>query len=134
MTTSLNGARVFPTVREAIHATATGVPSMKGLAAELDMSPSELSHRTTLGGESSKPFPADDNLVRLQRATGDFSVLATMANLCGFELRPKEERMPDVVTELAATLTRMMPAMQMVMEWGREQNEKKAPDGKGEKK
>lgn len=95
---------MFTTVRDAIHATATGAKQpMKVLAGELDWSPSELSHRTTPGGDSSKPFPADDDhLVKLMRVTGDYSILATLADLCGFELQPKRERLGELVTELKA--------------------------------
>jgi hypothetical protein len=116
MTPTLNGARVFPNIREAIHATATGVPSMKVLAGELDMSPSELSHRTTLGGDSGKSFPADDTLVNLMRATENYSILATLADLCGFELQPKRERTAELLTEVQGAIKALMPRMQLVLE------------------
>jgi len=98
--------RVFPTLREAIHATATsGRLPMKALASELDWSPSELSMRTTLGGESARPFPANDDqdrLVRLQRVTADVSILATMADLLGYEIVEKRDRTPERVAALVA--------------------------------
>jgi hypothetical protein len=74
---------------------------MKALAAELDWSPSELSHRTTLGGDGSRPYPADDDhLIRIQRVTGDCSILATMADLLGYELTPKKERLGELLTQV----------------------------------
>src|SRR5689334_6776259 len=98
--------RIFPTLREAIHATATGsVVPMKAHASELDYSPSELSMRTTLGGESARPFPANDDqerLIRLQRVTNDVSVLATMADLLGYEIIEKRDRTPERVAALVA--------------------------------
>lgn len=111
-------ARVFPSLREAINATASGSGlSMKVLAAELDWSPSELSMRTTLGGDSGRAFPADDeHLVKLQRVTGDFSILATMADLCGFELQPKRERLAEMMTSLQADIRVIAPKIQMVLE------------------
>ena len=110
MTTS---GRIFPTLREALHATATGAKlPMKQLPAELDWSPSEFSMRTTLGGESARVFPADDDhLVRLMRVTGDFSILATLAELCGFELQPKKERLGELLVEVRAELSRTQAKM-----------------------
>lgn len=96
--------RVYPTIREAVNATATSYRlGMKHLAAELDYSPSDLSHRTTLGGDSARPFPADD-LVGLMRVTGDYSILATIADLCGFQIEPKKERVGEMVADLNARL------------------------------
>jgi len=94
--------RVSLTLRDAIHATATGAKMpMKALAAELDWSPSELSMRTTLGGDSARPFPADDDhLIRIQRVTGDCSILATMADLLGYELTPKKERLGELLAQV----------------------------------
>jgi sugar phosphate isomerase/epimerase len=114
----VSASRVFPTIREAIHATATnGTLSMKHLAAELDYSPSELSMRTTLGGDSARPFPADDDhLVRLMKAMQDYSVLLTLADLCGFELQPKKERVAEMVQELQRDLANFVPRVQMLLE------------------
>lgn len=92
--------RVCSSIRDAIHATATSNGQMKPLAAELDWSPSEFSRRTTLGEDNTLTFPADDRLIRLQQLTHDYSVLMTMADLLGFDLRPKENRFPEL---LAAT-------------------------------
>jgi len=111
---------VFPTIREALNATATGAQQpMKALAAELDWSPSELSHRTTLGGDSLKPFPADDeHLVKLMRVTGNASVLFTLADLLGYEVRPKEARLGELLAELKQDIVRLTPKMQMVLDLG----------------
>lgn len=94
----------FHTLREAIHSTATsgGVP-MKSLAADLDLSPSNLSQRTTLG-EEGIPFPADDRLIRIQQLTGDHSILATMADALGYELKPKTDRYPEMLQHVASSL------------------------------
>lgn len=93
----------FESLREAIHhtATASGVP-MKSLAADLDFSPSNLSMRTTLG-EDGLPFPADERLVRLQRITGDLSVLLTMAAKLGCEVHPKRDHLPEILTDIQRT-------------------------------
>lgn len=118
----MTSARVFGSLREAIHATATGARlPMKALAAELDWSPSELSHRTTLGGENSKAFPADDeHLVRLQRVTGDYAILATMADLLGFELAPKRERTAELLADVQEQIRALMPKVQLVLDMGAE--------------
>jgi len=114
----MSQGRVFPTIREALHATATGAPQpMKALAGELDWSPSELSMRTTLGGESTRAFPADDeHLVKLMRVTGDYSVLFTLADLCGYELRPKEQRTAEIITEAKAEVASALRKIQMAFE------------------
>lgn len=111
-------ARVFGSLREAIHATATSAKQpMKVLAAELDWSPSELSHRTTLGGDAIRPFPADDeHLIKLMRVTGDYSPLATIADLCGFEIAPKKDRWPELVTELKQEAQRLSDRIQLVLD------------------
>lgn len=107
--------QVFGTVREAIHhtATASGVP-MKALAADLDLSPSNLSMRTTLGTDGI-PFPADDRLVLLQKLTGDCSILSTMAASLGFELHPLQERLPELVAQLVAEHKRLSESVQLVL-------------------
>lgn len=111
--------RVLPSLREAIHACATGSGKpMKVIAGELDMSPSELSHRTTLGGDNAKPFPADDRLIKLQRETGDHSPLYTMADALGYELKPKSDRLGDVLAETQQRIRELLPAMQMVLDLG----------------
>lgn len=111
-------SRVFPTIREAVHATATsGKLTMKALAAELDYSPSELSMRTTLGGDSARPFPCDDDhLVRMMKATQDYSVLFSLADQCGFELQPKKERVAEMVAELQRDVLNLGPRIQMLLE------------------
>lgn len=110
--------RALGSLREAIHKTATGsgIP-MKQLAAELDWSPSELSHRTTLGGESLKPFPADDDhLVKIQAVTGDASILFTMCELLGYEApRLKERDIPKMVQEAKATAAEAVKKLQQLV-------------------
>lgn len=115
----MTDSTVCATLREAINMTAVRARMpMKALAPELGWSPQELSMRTTLGGDSARSFPADDeHLVRIMQVTQDFSILATLADLCGFEIRAKESRMPEVIAGLQAELARMMPRFQMVMEW-----------------
>lgn len=94
---------------------------MKALAAELDWSPSELSMRTTLGGDSSRPFPVDDDhLVRLMRLTKDHSVLYTLAEMLGYELRPKASRTAELLAEVQQEVRQLAPKMQMVLELGGE--------------
>lgn len=113
----MSGSRVFPSLREAIHSAATtGRLSMKTLAAELDYSPSELSMRTTLGGDSSRVFPFEDRLVTMMKAQNDFSPLFTLADLCGFELQPKKERVHEMVQELQRDLASFIPRAQMVLQ------------------
>lgn len=124
----MTDSTVCATLREAINMTAVRarVP-MKALAAELDWSPSELSMRTTLGGDSARSFPADDDhLVKLMIVTQDFSILATLADLCGYEVRPKESRMPEMIASLQADIAKLMPRFQTVMEWGKAEQAKKA--------
>ena len=108
--------QTFRTIREAIHHTATqGGVQMKSLAADLDWSPSELSFRTTLGEDNARPFPADDRLIRIQQLTGDHSILATMAAALGYELHPKQERMPELIAHLAAEAKRLNESIQLVL-------------------
>lgn len=110
--------RAFPTLRESIHAVATsGRPSMKILAGELDWSPSELSMRTTLGGDSSRAFPLDEeHLIKLMRVTGDYSPLFTLAELCGYEVAPKQERIGEMVSELKQEAQRLASRLQLVLD------------------
>lgn len=108
-------AQAFRTIREAIHHTATscGVP-MKALASELDYSPSDLSMRTTLADDG-RPFPADDRLIRLQELTADTSILITMADRLGFEVRPKQDRLPEILQHIAVEQKRLNDAVQLVL-------------------
>jgi len=119
--------RILPSVREALFATATGARQpMKVLAGELDMSPSELSHKTTLGGDNSKSFPCDDeHLVRLMKVTNDYSVLYTLADLCGFELKVKEERYPELIREAVAAGKEAARKLQLVLELGDRQEKRR---------
>ena len=107
--------QTFEGIREAIHhtATASGVP-MKSLAADLDLSPSNLSMRTTLGTDGI-PFPADDRLIKLQQLTGDHSILSTMDEALGYELHPKQERLPELVASLIAEHKRLNESVQLVL-------------------
>lgn len=118
--------KTFRTLREAIHFTATssGVP-MKSPAADLDYSPSDLSMRVTLSDEG-RAFPADDRLIRLQQLTGDHSILATMAEALGYELHPKQERLPELVSELATEAKRLNENIQLVLAtpWVQQQTKK----------
>lgn len=110
-------ASAFPTLREAIHHTVTrsGVP-MKAIAADLDWSPSQLSMATTLGDEG-RPFPADDaHLVKLMRLTDDHSVLMTLAELLGYEVRAKESQLPRLVAEVRDELRVLAPKIQMILD------------------
>ncbi len=108
--------KAFGSLREAIHHTATrGGRSRKEIAAELDYSPSDLSMRTTLGEENARPFPADDRLIKLQQLTGDHSILATMAEALGFDLQPKQERVPELVAQLAQEAKRLNESIQLVL-------------------
>jgi len=111
---------VFQDVREAINATASrSTKSMREVAGLLDWSPSELSMRIALGGDSARAFPADDeHLVKLMRVTGDFSILATLADLCGFELQPKRERTAEILTEVQGAIKALLPKMQLVLDMG----------------
>ena len=88
---------------------------MKTLAAELDWSPSELSRRTTLGDDNSLSFPADDRLIRIQSLTGDHSILLTMAEALGYEVHPKQDRMPELVQQLTTEARRLNDNIQMVL-------------------
>ncbi len=108
-------AKAFGSIREAIHHTASnsGVP-MKALAADLDYSPSDLSMRVTLSDDG-RPFPADDRLIRIQQVTGDHSIVATMAEALGYELHPKQERVPELVAQLAHEAKRLNESIQLVL-------------------
>jgi hypothetical protein len=108
--------RIYRSVREAIQMTATSSPRpMKAIAADLDWSPSDLAHRTALGGDSTRPFPADDeHLIGLMRATNDYSILATLADLCGYELTPKRERTAELLVEVQADLVRTQQRMEQL--------------------
>jgi len=110
--------QTFPTLREAVHHTATQNGPMKIIAAELDWSPSDLCLRTTLGTDNARPFPLDDPLeraIRIQQVTGDHSILATMADRLGFEVRPKQDRMPELVQNLAEQAKKLTAAIQLVL-------------------
>jgi len=98
--------RVYPSVRDAIFATAhSGTPPMQDLARDLDWSKSEMSMHTMPEGPTARAFPCDDDhLVKLMRLTGDFSILMTLAHACGFELVPRRERTAEEVAALRADL------------------------------
>lgn len=115
-------------MREAIHATATSSRmTMKVLAAELDYSPSELSMRTTLGGDNARAFPLDDeHAVRIQQVTGDHSIVYTMLDKLGYEPpRLKERDVPKMVAEARASVTEAVKKFQQIA------LELDAPKGKG---
>lgn len=101
--------QVFPTVREAIHHTVTRAEQpMKEIAAHLDWSPSELSMRTALGGDSARAFPADDDhLIRVMAYTGDYSPVLTMAAKLGLDVRPRVVDVGRVVEVVRADLRRV---------------------------
>ena len=114
----MRASQIFPTVREAINHTATrsGVPQ-KQLAADLDWAPSTFSLVTTLGDENARPFPADDaHLVRLMTITEDYSILATLADKCGFELVPRRDRMPAMVEEVRKEVAALTTKVQMMLD------------------
>lgn len=108
---------MFPSIREALHATATGARQpMKVLAADLDYSPSELSMRTTLGGDSARTFPLDDeHAVRIQQITGDHSVLYTMCDKLGYDPpRAKDRDVTKMVAEARASVTEAVKKFQQL--------------------
>lgn len=113
----MNG-RAYPSVREAIHATATrGTVPMKALASDLDWSPSELSMRTTLGDDNARSFPADDDhLVKMMERTDDDSILMTLAAKRGYELLPKRDRVPEMVEQLRSDLKIFHGKVQLLLE------------------
>ena len=85
--------------------------------------------RTTLGGDSGRPFPADDeHLIKIQRVTEDVSLLYTMAELLGFEVVPKRERTAELLVQVQRDLRELMPRIQMVLNIGAE------PASKGAKR
>jgi len=107
--------RIFPSIQEAIYHTAhsSGV-DMKVIAADLDYSPSNLSTRATITENPTAPFPAS-KLIALQQLTGDHSILATMADALGYELHPKQERLPELVASLIAEHKRLNESVQLVL-------------------
>jgi len=99
--------QAFRTLREAVHHTATQNGPMKNIASDLDWSPSELCLRSTLGTDNARPFPLDDpteRAVTLQQMTGDYSILLTMAEKLGFELKLKADRYPEMLQHVATSL------------------------------
>lgn len=101
---------------------------MKMLAAALDYSPSELSMRTTLGGDSARPYPADDeHLLKIMQETGDHSFLLTLCSLLGYEPpAPKKERIGELVQQLEGDLRRVESGMQQLrLAFGDEKGKKR---------
>jgi hypothetical protein len=113
----MSASRIFSSLRDAVHSTATtGKLSMKGLAAEIDYSPSELSMRITLGGDSARPFPCDeDHLVKMMKVQEDYSILFTLADQCGFELQPKKERLAEMVMEMRRSIEQLIPRAEQIL-------------------
>lgn len=112
---------IHATIREAIHTTATcGRPQLKEIAPHLDWSPSELSMRITLGGESARPFPIDDGrIVKLMRIVSDYSILETLADQCGFEIVPKRDQTPQRLASLHRDVQEMAKRVnQLVLDLG----------------
>lgn len=97
---------VYASLREAIHGTATrSTKPLREIAPLLDWSPFELSMRITLGGDSARPFPMDEeHLLRLMQVTNDYSILATLADRCGYELQPKKDRLGAVLAGIQEQL------------------------------
>lgn len=113
---SSHAGRAYLSLRDAIHATASGsrMP-MKMLAGELDWSPSELSMRIALSGDNARVFPADDeHLVKLMRVTGDHSVLYTLADLMGYTVEPKRERLGERIAELKGDIDRAVTTLKQL--------------------
>jgi hypothetical protein len=95
---------IYPSLREAIYYTvARSKLSTAALAAELGWTPSQLSRHTSLDGASALPFPCDERLVKLMQITGDHSILYTMADLLGYDVVPKAERLPEMLADLIAS-------------------------------
>ena len=89
---------VFQMQRDAIHEalvrTVYGSVAQKVIAAELDMSPSELSRRVSDNESLQFPF---EKIPRLMEITGDYRILDTLADLSGREVRVKEINATELV-------------------------------------
>ncbi len=124
----MNG-RVFPTLREAIHHTATrSGRSMKEIAAELDWSPTMLSFVTTLGEDNAKTFPLDNRLIRLMEFTGDISPLMTLADKLGYDLTPKRDQTAQIVEAFRSEVADLNRRMEQLL-----LNLEPTPKGKGKR-
>ena len=112
--------RAFPTLREAIHSTATLNGTMKAIASELDWGQSELSMRIALGGDSARPFPADDeHLIKIMLVTGDHSIFFTIAERLGYDVTPKKEQTAAQIASLHRDVQDMARRMsQLVLDLG----------------
>lgn len=112
--------KVCGSLKESVHAsaTATGM-ALKAVAAELDWSPSELSMRIALWGDNARAFPCDDeHLVKMLRVTGDHSVLFTLADLLGYECKPKTENFGELLQDVHSQAKALMPKLQLVLDLG----------------
>ena len=86
-------------IQEALVRTVYGNVPQKIIAAELDMSPSDLSRRVSANESLQFPF---EKIPRLMEVTGDYRILDTLAELSGREVRIKEINLADVADRIVA--------------------------------
>ncbi len=92
-------------LHEALNRTVYGnAVAQKVIAAELDLSPSELSRMVSR--ENSLRFP-HERLARLMQVTRNYCYLEALAGLAGFELRPKEVSPTELVNDLIQAIQNM---------------------------
>ena len=82
----------------------SGAIAQKVIAADLDLSPSELSRMVSR--ENSLRFP-HERLAKLMQITGNYCYLEVLAELSGFELRPKEISPTELVNDLIQAIQTM---------------------------
>ena len=89
-------------ISEALNRTVYGSGvALKNIAAELDMSSSELSRRVSENGSIYFPL---EKLPRLMAVTGDYSILDVIAEHAGREVKMKEVSPTQLVEDVKALI------------------------------
>lgn len=101
------------TLHEALNRTVYGSGVQhKRIAAELDLTPSQLSRM--VGPDNSLNFPFE-KIPHLMEVTQNYIILDVMADLSGHELRPKEISPTELVGNLVDAIKQLPSQLEQVM-------------------
>ena len=110
-------------LHEALNRTVYGSGiAQKVIAAELDLTPSQLSRMVSSDTSLNFPF---DKIARLMKTTNNYLILEVLADLSGHELRPKEISPTELVNDLVSAIKHLPGQLERAME--AIQNDKREP-------
>ena len=101
------------TLHEALNTTVygSGVPQ-KVIAAELDLTASQLSRMVSIDDSLNFPYK---KIPQLMKVTNNYLILEVMADLSGHELRPKEVSPTELVGRLVEVIENLPEQLGQVM-------------------